>query len=479
MSKKRGLMYLFAFLTLVITGCKEVVPSSDCELISVNGFEGAIINRHNIVEIIVDNNKTTLDFNNLFIVSEKATYKVFDKDQSREIEEAHLDLANNEFKLKVTAEDEVSFKLYTINVYRTKEFEVNYENEEGVYEIVDLNHGPAPVTITENKDYNFTLAKLDDSYNFSVSVNEVPLEPNTNGVYQIKNVIVDLNIKVSKVKKTYKITLPTREGFMIIDNNGGNINSYELTFEYGSRFDFRIELLNIDNYEKADKDKPYFKVLINEIELDSYNDYDFYVLEDIRENYNLKIDTSNIVLKSYEVNYENEEGIYELVDLLGDPAPKTININEDYSFKINQLDEKYDIEVKVDGVIYLPEDGVYTVKGVKSDLNIEVNASIKTFTLGFPEVEERIAYDIIVDGTHMSDPEIEVEYGSNLSITLQLKEGYEKVDEEEPLFKVFIGDVRLGIYNCEENACSINLEFIIRDYDFTIDTDNIREKELG
>lgn len=303
-------------------------------------------------------------------------------------------------------------------------YAVNYNTGSG-YKVVDINGNNLPTLIEKGEVLTFKVVILEShegTLSFSINEGEnivcsdevqcgyYSVGSPESGVSGVTNIVIDnslLNIKTHSI--SYVFFEGKQDGVEIVSSVGG---SKPIEVEYGQDLTFKINL--IDDY------KGNIVVGVADTFL-TPSSSGVYTYENVKEDISLHIDATglyvayNVILPTSMVGYQILNIDLEELDLL-------VLKNANLQFKVNVL-EGYQgtITVYVNDVEVMPSDGVYLVSNVTADVTISVISTLQilTFEVTYPQANQDDLY--IIEDTSVAS----VDYGSNLALTINLKEGYE------------------------------------------------------
>lgn len=338
MSKKIKIIFYLSFLLVfLVSGCTSRGEKSDlCNLDFVVETQNVVI-RDKIIDIIVDYEVETYDYKNKLIISEKATTGIYlTIELKTKVEQMNLQIGENEYFLKITAEDGKTFKTYKINIYRLNQFNVNYSLSDQ-YEFTALDGETLKTKIKENEDLFFKV-DVEEGLDVVVRINNVEVV-SQGGVYSKLNVNANLIITAELIQRSFQIQFPeyaARNGYDIRILSGSEyiVPLPNLNFNYGEDLSFKV-------YPKTDFEGS-FIIFNNNVGIEGCTLSSGQVFCDI---YNIKnkvvitVDDSNIKRKLFPVIFQQDERI-QIKDSLGNIIGSNVNKGEDFTFEI-EIKEGY------------------------------------------------------------------------------------------------------------------------------------------
>lgn len=275
-------------------------------------------------------------------------------------------------------------------------------------ESVDKTELAAPV-ISLADDYSVVWETVENATGYKVNVNGEDLNVTTGTTFsafkvagsyaiKVKAVCDDAESEYSNVVEyaAYSVELSVGEGYLLTGEN----------LVYGGKdYSFGFEIVG-EAYESS---TPVIKVNGEELAADEGGTY---TVKNVSANLKITVEgvskTEFAVTIPFDVAY-SVKGETKVV------------YGEDYSFEVEK-EVGYDksvLTVKVNGeVVEAGEDGKYTVKAVKSNLEITVEGATKNvYSVTLPE---SVAFTITGEKT--------VVYWGNYSFVLEIKEGYDKTN---------------------------------------------------
>ena len=225
--------------------------------------------------------------------------------------------------------------------------------------------------VTYGDSFSFKIV-LKDAYTQSaptVAVNNINIQPDEEGIYTIPNITADQVVNVTGVQKNiYNVILQQGEGYTLTTTETTKVTAGEI-------FSFNVAIA--EGYQDAGFT---VKAKMGEEEIPvSLNEFGYYTCT---VNGDLIIAVEGVKPITFHATVKEEGSINAVVAPVEGYEADSIAYNGTYQFTVTPKDHYKVTQVAVNGEVKEAVDGVYTVNGITSDLEISVE-TVQVVTVTF------------------------------------------------------------------------------------------------